>query len=518
MTDNKKDHSDFYDPYDSNKRFDSGSEAKDEGGERSSYSYFYGSSKPASYDQEPDKRTTVSSSEGTSYVDVTAPRPVKPAAYDSEGPNQPGLGSWRVNEPRKGSSFKGLFAAFMAGVLVIGTLMFASDKMNLFTGSNAASGVGGGGSLPTAGSSSGLKGAALDVGRPSNIAEIVQQVSPAVVKIDTFVQAKSRRSNSIYDDPFFRHFFGDESPQQQQPKNDQKQEAGLGTGFIFEKSGYILTNQHVIDGADEIEVTVQGYDKPFKAQLLGNDFNLDLAVLKIDNDKDFPTLPIGDSNSMNIGDWVVAIGNPYGFDHTVTVGVLSARERKISIPEQQGTRNYEHLLQTDASINPGNSGGPLINANGEVIGINTAVNAQAQGMGFAIPTTTISGVLDKLKNNVKIPLPYIGASLINLKDIEKSTLTELKIEGSDGALVEDVLLGSPAFKAGLKKYDVITGIDGTALKTKEELIQKIQTKKPGDKATFGVIRDGKKLDLEIVIGDKNEYMQKQQNQQNQQQR
>lgn len=515
MADNKKDYSDFFDPYNNEKRSGNDAEAKDETGERQSYSYSYGPYKSSSHDQETERTTTVSSSEGTSPVDVTAPRPVNPAVFGQEGQYQPGSGSWKVNEPRRRSSFKSLFAAFLAGAVLIGSLMVVSDKLNLFTGSQPASGSGNGsGSLPAATSNNSLKGAALDIARPGNISQIVQQAGPAVVKIDTFVQAKSRsgRSNSIYDDPFFRYFFGDEAPQQQQPKTDQKQEAGLGTGFIFEKSGYILTNEHVIDGADEIQVTVQGYDKPFKAQLLGNDFNLDLAVLKIDNDKDFPTLAIGDSNSMNIGDWVVAIGNPYGFDHTVTVGVLSARERKINIPEQQGTRNYDHLLQTDASINPGNSGGPLINANGEVIGINTAVNAQAQGMGFAIPTSTISSVLDKLKNNVKIPLPFIGATLGNLKDIDQTTLSELKIEGTDGAFVDDVVLGTPAFKAGLKKYDVITGIDGSAVKTSDDVIQKIKAKKPGDKTTFSVIRDGKKLDLEIVIGDKNDYLQKQQQQ------
>ena len=167
----------------------------------------------------------------------------------------------------------------------------------------------------------------------------------------------------------------------------------MGTGFIFEKTGYILTNEHVVDGADEIQVTVEGYDKPFTAKLLGNSYELDLAVLKIEGTKDFPILPLGKADDVNVGDWVVAIGNPYGFDHTVTVGVLSAKERPISIPDEKGTREYKHLLQTDASINPGNSGGPLLNLNGEVIGINTAVSSQAQGIGFAIPTSTISSVL-----------------------------------------------------------------------------------------------------------------------------
>ena len=351
----------------------------------------------------------------------------------------------------------------------------------------------------------------MDIERPGSVSSIVKQASPAVVKIDTYVNATTRsRSNSLFNDPFFQYFFGDDSGsrQQQQQPSTKRQQAGMGTGFIFEKSGYILTNQHVVDGADEIEVTVEGYDKPFKATLLGNSFDLDLAVLKIENDKDFSTLPIGDSDQMGIGDWVVAIGNPYGFDHTVTVGVLSAREREISIPESTGeTRNYKHLFQTDASINPGNSGGPLLNMNGEVVGINTAVNSQAQGIGFAIPTSTITEVLDNLKNNVKIPLPYIGVSLVSLDQIDANDLKSLGVTSKNGVLVQDVALATPAFKAGIKKYDVIVSVGGQAVKSSEELVNKIKAMKPGEQVDFEIIRDGVKSTLKVTIGDKNDYAQ-----------
>ncbi|SDN92412.1 PDZ domain-containing protein [Paenibacillus sp. yr247] len=235
---------------------------------------------------------------------------------------------------------------------------------------------------------------------------------------------------------------------------------GIGSGFIFEKSGYILTNEHVVDGADEIDVTVQGYTQPFQAKLLESSFDLDLAALKIEDDKDFPTLPIGNSDAIQVGDWVMAIGNPYDFDYTVTVGVLSAKERPIRIPDQNGTRNYKHLLQTDAKINPGNSGGPLLNQNGEVIGINTAVNAQAQGIGFAIPTTTISQVLDNLKNNVTIPkepVPYIGVSVTNILN---DWLNDLQLDSTAGNLVQSVSRRTPAFKAGIRQYDVIVAVNG----------------------------------------------------------
>ncbi len=283
------------------------------------------------------------------------------------------------------------------------------------------------------------------------------------------------------------------------------QPGGMGTGFIFEKSGYILTNEHVIDGADEIWVTVQGYQQPFKAQLLGNSYDLDLAALKIDatDGKDFASLPLGKAEDTSVGDWVVAIGNPYGFDHTVTVGVLSAKERPISIPDTQGTREYKHLLQTDASINPGNSGGPLLNLNGEVIGINTAVSAQAQGIGFAIPTSTISSVLDNLKNNVKIPKepsPYIGVAM---SPIDKDWVSELKLENTDGAIISDVVRKSPAFKAGLRPYDVIVEVNGAKVKTTQEVQDKIKALKVNDKVTLGVMRDGKKENVTVIIGDKN---------------
>jgi len=519
MDDNKRDYSDFF-------KDNQEKENQEEKQERPSYYYSYGPYKRPMQEEgeKGDAPTTFTSSEGVSQVEVSAPRPVRPYGYGPYGQEQQlpaAAGGWRLPEPKKQrSGAKSVFAAFMAGAVLVGSLMFASDRMNLFSGDQAAVGGGGGNgaSVPAAssgsGSSSGVKSAALDLSRPGNISSIVEQSSPAVVKIEAFVKQKARsRSNSLFDDPFFRYFFGDQQqPQTQQPKTDARVQSGMGTGFIFEKSGYILTNQHVVDGAEEIEVVVQGYDKPFSAKLLGNSYDLDLAVLKIENSKDFPILPIGDSKQMKVGDWVIAIGNPYGFDHTVTVGVVSAGEREISIPDSQGTRNYKHLLQTDASINPGNSGGPLLNLNGEVIGINTAVNAQAQGIGFAIPTSTISDVLEKLKNNVKIPkepIPFIGASLSSLKDVDPAWLKELKIEGTDGALVADVVFGTPSFRAGLKKYDVIKSIDGADIKTSQELITKIQAKKVGDKAVFGIIRDGSKMDIEITVGDRNEFNQQQ---------
>lgn len=522
MEDNKKDYSDFFKPSED----EQDRAREDDKQDRPSYYYSYGPYKSSPQDEsreesEPARHTSAEP------VEVTAPRPLRPYPYAQEptgSPNAASSGGWKVNEPKKRSSARGMFAAFMAGALVVSSLMFASDRMNLFTGGNtgASSGSPVAAAQSGTGSSSnsgGVVGASYDISRPGSVSAIVQQSSPAVVKIESYVTTK--RSSSLYSDPIYRYFFGDQG-QDTQPKSGTKQQSGMGTGFIFEKSGYIITNQHVIEGAEEIQVTVEGYEKPFTAKLLGNSFDLDLAVLKIDpvtengTTKDFSILPIGDSGSMKIGDWVVAIGNPYGFEHTVTVGVLSATEREISIPETTGTRNYKHLLQTDASINPGNSGGPLLNMNGEVIGINTAVNAEAQGIGFAIPASTISEVIESLKNNVEIPkepIPFIGATLANVSDLDAQSVKELQLSKAEGAYVQDVVIGTPAFKSGLKKYDVVTSMDGAAIPNKEEMIAKIQSKKVGDKVSFGILRDGKSMTIEITLADKNEYLKQQAQQQ-----
>jgi len=406
-------------------------------------------------------------------------------------------GHWEAS-PRR-SSFRAMFLSFLAGVLVVGGLMFASDKYNWFVNDPAASTVQADSSVKTVNKPVSNE---PDVVRPNNIAAIFEQASPAVVKIETAVKARSR-GNTM--DDLFEQFFG------QIPRNRSNdggegslRPSGMGSGFIFDSTGYILTNQHVVANADEIEVTVVGYNKPFKATLLGNSYDLDLAVLKIEG-SDFPTLKLGDSNKTRIGDWVVAIGNPYGFDHTVTVGVLSSTEREIPISDSNGTRNYQHLLQTDASINPGNSGGPLLNLAGEVIGINTAVSTQAQGIGFAIPTSTIMEVLDNLKNNTTIPKkpePFIGATIVTLTP---EYAERLGVKGVEGSWVRDVLFGSPAYKADLRAYDVITGMDGESYKDNTSLIEAIQKKNVGDKATLSIIRNGQKMELTVEIGDKNEF-------------
>ncbi|GGG75383.1 S1C family serine protease [Paenibacillus radicis (ex Gao et al. 2016)] len=445
---------------------------------------------------------------GSDRVEVAQPPALR--SFTSNQQSSSAKGNWQVREPKRGTSFRSMFISFLAGVLVVGTLMYASDRQNWFTQGTQAMAPGQSnestnGQTASNGGSSPVTAAA----RPDNISTLFKTASPAVVKIETYVKpSRNSGGGGLLDDPFFRQFFGDDYPgtKPQDKGNDSDlQASGIGTGFFFDSSGYILTNQHVVGNSDKIEVTVQGYDKPFTAELLGSDYQLDLAVLKVTGSKEFPTLPLGSSDNINIGDWVVAIGNPYGFDHTVTVGVLSAKERPIDIPDSQGTRNYEHLLQTDASINPGNSGGPLLNVNGEVVGINTAVSSQAQGIGFAIPTSTIQNVLNDLKNNKEVPktpVPFIGAGLA---DVTADIAQQLGLEKAEGSIVSNVYYNSPAYLADLKQYDIILGIDGKAYNSTQELIKQIQTKKVGDKIELNIIRRGEKMNLPVEIGDKNKF-------------
>jgi len=503
------------------------SKAPDTSGDHDTAYYAYGPYRNQSDSSDRVEQTAYTqANESVTPVEVTPPRPLRTISYSgngtfgggSGGGGAPASSTWAAVPVKKKSAFKGMFASFLAGVVLVGALMWAADynnwfaKMPFFASGSANEAAPTGGSSGTGtgtagGDAGGVSKTSFDGIRPDNISQIVEQSSKAVVWIESYAKQKSSSgSNSIYNDPWFRQFFGDQfGSGTQQKDNGQLKQIGMGTGFIFDKSGYILTNQHVIDGADEVKVTVQGYKEPFVAKVLGSSYELDLAALKIENSADFSTLPIGDSGSMKVGDWVVAIGNPYGLDHSVTVGVFSAEGREFSIPDSKGTRNYKNLMQTDAAINPGNSGGPLLNMNGEVIGINTAVSSQAQGIGFAIPSSTINSVVDNLKNNVKIPKqpsPFIGVTLDNVK---QEWLEELKLDSTDGAIVADVVRKSPAFQAGIRPYDVIVDVNGDKVKDANALTDKIKTYKVNDTVTIGVMRDGKRIDASVKIGDKNEY-------------
>lgn len=474
-------------------------------------------------------------------VEITPPQSVKPLPYNTslrttgfDGNNGGGRGGnggggsegggWQYNKKPK-SSVKTVFISFLAGMVVLSGSMFMADRGNWFTGdttSTIASSGSNGMAKTTSESASttpSTSNTSLVTGT-RDVTSVVDAVGPAVVKIETLVKSSSRsgQSSSNLTDPFSQFFFGDQygGSGSSQNEQDSKSESdsssqlvpyGIGTGFIYEASGYILTNQHVIDGADVIQVTVDGVTKPYEAKLLGSSKDLDLAVLKIEGDSDFPIVALGDSDSLKVGSEVVAIGNPQGFDHTVTSGVLSAKGRSIDINEEDGsgTRNYKDLLQTDASINPGNSGGPLLNMNGQVIGMNVAVSTDSQGIGFAIAVNTIKEVVDKLETNEAIPkepVPFIGATLMTITDeVAKQMGTDIK----EGSVVAEIIYKSPAYSADLRPYDIITGANGTKYATNQDLITYIQTLKVGDKVTLNVVRDGKTLDLSVTIGNKNDF-------------
>lgn len=324
-------------------------------------------------------------------------------------------------------------------------------------------------------------------GSQTDIAGIVKTAGPAVVNIETEIEVNGQNSGSYFSDPFFRGFFGN------QFESTPQVQGGIGTGFIINKEGYIITNEHVIDNASKIKVKVAGFEKPFTARVIGSDFDLDLAVIKIDAGKDLPYLALGDSNKTNVGDWVIAIGSPYGLDHTVTVGVISAKGRPITAE----SREYKNLLQTDAGINPGNSGGPLINAAGEVIGINTAVNAEGQAIGFAIPIATAKDVLKDLIEKGKVVRPYMG---VYLQSLNASLAQYFGVNSTEGALIADVVPGSPAEKAGLRKGDIVLKANGKKIETADKLHELIRESKVNSKLELEVFRDRSTRSITIALG------------------
>jgi len=322
---------------------------------------------------------------------------------------------------------------------------------------------------------------------PQNIADMVEMVSPAVVNIEAN-QVRSGYGSNLFQDPFFDEFFGDnfDNP-------GDNVETAIGSGFIINKEGYVVTNQHVIDGADEIKVNLVNGDS-YTAEVVGQDYEMDLAVLKIAAKTELTPLELGNSEKLRAGEWVIAIGNPYGLDHTVTAGVVSAKGR----PMQIENRVYKDLIQTDAAINPGNSGGPLLNTAGQVIGINTAVNAQAQGIGFAISIDTARQILDELISKGKVIRPYIG---IYLQPVSQEIADYLKIE-KKGIIVAGIEPNSPAEQAGLQRYDVITHIDQQEINNYEQLQEVLKQHKVGDGIGLQVIREGVPMLIPLKLAEK----------------
>lgn len=331
--------------------------------------------------------------------------------------------------------------------------------------------------------------------------DLAEKAGPAVVNIatvktvDTSEQLKNffrfhgPEGQGQLDDFFeqFERFFGDRF-------GGERQESSLGSGFIVSADGFIVTNNHVVENADEVKVNLQGpegEEESYDAEIVGRDIETDLAVLKIETERELPTLTWGDSDAMRIGQWVVAIGNPFGLDHSVTAGIVSAKGRVI------GSGPFDDFIQTDASINPGNSGGPLLNMSGEVIGINSAIVAAGQGIGFAIPSAMARRVIAQIKTGKPMERGWIG---VTIQDVDEDTATALNMDEARGALVADVMEGEPADKAGMKTGDVILTVNGKDVADASELLRAIAAIKPGEQAELEVWRKGKVSTLTLTLG------------------
>ncbi|MDR3712679.1 MAG: DegQ family serine endoprotease [Puia sp.] len=324
---------------------------------------------------------------------------------------------------------------------------------------------------------------------------VVKKVMPAVVHIRVEKTVKNTGGfggdDDFYNNPFFQQFFG---PQfRQQPRQFKQQ--GQGSGFIISKDGEILTNNHVVEGADSITVILSDKQQ-VKAKLIGADPETDIALLKIDDGDNLPVVPLGDSDALEVGEWVIAIGNPFGLSQTVTVGVVSAKGRN-----QVGINDYENFIQTDAAINPGNSGGPLLNIHGEVIGINSALYTKTggyMGIGFAIPINMVKTVEAQLNAKGKVTRGWVGVAIQN---VDENLAKSFNLKKAEGILISEVQHGSPADKAGLKQGDVILRLNNTPLDDANDLRNQISLLPPGSKAGLQIIRDGKTQDIEITIGE-----------------
>ena len=334
-----------------------------------------------------------------------------------------------------------------------------------------------------------------------SLSSIVSKVAPAVVNISTVRVVRGPGPVFKYffgpfeeGDPFkefFERFFGDI------PQREFRQKS-LGSGFIISKDGYILTNNHVIEKATEIRVRLLNKEE-FKAKVIGRDPKTDIALIKIKANHSLSAATLGDSDALRVGDWVIAIGNPFGLGHTVTVGIISAKERII------GAGPYDNFLQTDAAINPGNSGGPLVNLEGKVVGINTAIVAQAQGIGFAIPINMAKYILPQLKERGKVMRGWLG---VMIQEVTPEIAHALGLKEVKGALVADVTPGSPADKADIRRGDVIIEYNGKKIEEMNELPRLVANTPVGKSVPIKIWRNGKIKQLTVKVGELEEKVAK----------
>ncbi len=336
-----------------------------------------------------------------------------------------------------------------------------------------------------------------------NFVDLAEKAGPSVVNISTEKKATQNTQQFMNEfmpglPPGFERFFEQFQPfhGQQQQRPEQKKRS-LGTGFIISADGYIVTNFHVVKGADVIHVNLQGAtgkNEAIEATLVGSDEETDIALLKVDVKDKLPYLAFADSDKARVGEWVLAIGNPFGLEHTVTSGILSAKGRNIN------SGPFDNFLQTDASINPGNSGGPLLNMDGQVVGINTAIIASGQGIGFAIPSSQAANVTEQLKAGKKVSRGWIG---VTMQALTENAAKALGLKKAQGALISSVMEDEPAAKAGIKAGDVIIGVNGKDVEDSAALLRAIAGEKPGSKTTVTIWRDGKAKDVIVTLGERN---------------
>ncbi len=326
---------------------------------------------------------------------------------------------------------------------------------------------------------------------PDSFADIAKKMSPSVVNIKVVkkVEKVGFGQPDIPDGPFqdFLEKFFQGRPQNSPAPRLQK---GMGSGVIISQDGYVLTNNHVVDEAKEVIITLADR-KEYKGRIVGTDPQTDIAVVKIDAHESFPAATLGNSENLKVGDWVVAIGNPFGLDRTVTAGIVSAKGRVI------GAGPYDNFIQTDASINPGNSGGPLLNMHGEVIGINTAIVAQGQGIGFAIPVNTVKPMIPELETKGKVTRGFLG---VTIQAVTPALAKSLGLPDQKGALVADVNPDTPAARAGIKRGDVIVAFDGKDIPDSQLLPAMVAATPVDQEATVTVKRQGETLQLPVKIG------------------
>lgn len=319
--------------------------------------------------------------------------------------------------------------------------------------------------------------------------EIASSVSPAVVNIST-TKVMKRDANPLFDDPFFDFF----NPFREFRTPKKWKEQSLGSGVIVSPDGYIITNNHVIEQADEVRVTLLD-KRSFKAKIIGADSKTDVAVVRIEA-KDLPTVRWGDSDKLQVGEFVLAIGNPFGLSHTVTMGIISAVGRA-----NVGIADYEDFIQTDAAINPGNSGGPLVNVKGELIGINTAIFSRSggyQGIGFAVPSNMVRLVMDQLEKKGKVTRGWLG---VTIQELTPELSQKFGLKNGKGALVGDVAKGSPAEKAGIRRGDIILELNGKAVKDVGNLRNMVAQSKVGSEVNLAILRGDKEYAFRVVIAE-----------------